>query len=108
MNYERDLINASVQQLNEPQQTFNDVQAFVSKIHGAEKKIKAIAAVRLADPSTTPPLTDPNPLPTDPISTSQQILPQTRVRGPCSSAKVHQKCTVRERWTLIFDELEQL
>jgi hypothetical protein len=65
-------INSSVQQLNEPQQTFNDVQAFVSKIHGAEKKIKANAAVRLADPSTTPPLTDPNPLPTDPISTSQQ------------------------------------
>jgi hypothetical protein len=63
--------NKSVQQLNEPQQTFNDVQFYVSKIHGAEKKIKSKAAVRLADPNANPPATDPAPLPPDPISTSQ-------------------------------------
>ena len=34
-------VNASVQQLTLPQQTFNDIQAIVSKIHGAAAKIKA-------------------------------------------------------------------
>lgn len=67
-------INASVQQLNEPKQTFNDIQSFVSKIHGADKKIKATettgtAAVRQSDPSLNPPT--PTPLPVDPISTAQ-------------------------------------
>lgn len=64
-------INASVQQLNEPQQTFNDIQAIVSKIHGADNRIKTSAASKLIDPNTTSPTPDPTTLPVDPISTRQ-------------------------------------
>lgn len=64
-------INSSVQQLNEPQQTFNDIQAIVSKIHGADNRIKTSAASKTVDPSTLPPVNDPATLPTDPISTAQ-------------------------------------
>lgn len=64
-------INASVQQLNEPQQTFNDIQAIVSKIHGADNRIKSSAASKMIDPNTPPNETEPATLPTDPISTAQ-------------------------------------
>ena len=64
-------INASVQQLNEPQQTFNDIQAIVSKIHGSDNRIKSSEASKLIDPNTPTPVTDQEVLPTDPISTAQ-------------------------------------
>lgn len=65
-------VNASVQQLNLPQQTFNDVQAIVSKIHGASAKIKADIAAKQIDPENPTPIEEPVEEPVDPISTSQQ------------------------------------
>lgn len=69
-------VNQSVQQLNEPQQTFDDIQAIVKKIHGDSSKIKKSTANKIMDPTTS--ALDPNkivPIATtiiDPISTSQQ------------------------------------
>jgi len=65
-------VNASVQQLSLPQQTFNDIQAIVSKIHGAVANIKAAIAAKQANPNDPTPVDDPNAEPVDPISTSQQ------------------------------------
>ena len=59
-------INASVQQLNVPQQTLNDIQAFVTKIHGTKAKIKKLPKNAPTTTATTVP-----ELPVDPISTSQ-------------------------------------
>lgn len=64
-------INSSVQQLNEPQQTFNDIQALVSKIHGADNRIKKSIASKQVDPSIPIDPSNPTPLPIDPISTAQ-------------------------------------
>ena len=64
-------INASVQQFNEPQQTFNDVQALVSKIHGADNRIKKSIASKQVDPSLPIDPSNPPSLPIDPISTAQ-------------------------------------
>jgi hypothetical protein len=65
-------VNASVQQLNEPKQTFNDIQAIVSKIHGAAAKIKAAIDAKKANSNDPTPVDDPSAEPVDPISTSQQ------------------------------------
>lgn len=72
-------VNQSVQQLNEPQQTFDDIQAIVKKIHGDSSKIKKSNANKIINPNPIP--VDPNnPIPPvdtditiiDQISTSQQ------------------------------------
>ena len=64
-------VNASVQQLDEPQQTFNDIQALVSKIHGADNRIKKSIASKQIDTSIPIDPSNPTPLPIDPISTAQ-------------------------------------
>ena len=65
-------VNASVQQLDLPQQTLNDIQAIVSKIHGATAKIKAAIDAKKASSNDPTPIDDPSAEPVDPISTSQQ------------------------------------
>lgn len=71
-------VNQSVQQLNEPQQTFDDIQAIVKKIHGSVSKIKVNTTSRI-DPNTPPANTgtgitqnEIEDAAGDPISTSQQ------------------------------------
>jgi len=65
-------VNASVQQLNEPQQTFNDIQAIVSKIHGAAAKIKASIESKISNSNNLNSSEELSAEPVDPISTSQQ------------------------------------